>query len=73
MSSADLDNIVNKLTDEQKKWLNQFGFDSKLRMLMGEEEIKMAKQMVKLGVMEKGKSHCGHVQYTVESFVRYRI
>ena len=69
----ELENKISNLTKEQKDWLNNFGISPVLRIFMDSTEIKQANKFVKSGLMEKGKSDQGYVQYYIDSSVWSRI
>ncbi len=50
-----LDDIIKNLSDDERKFLEDF-WEPKLRKFMSSEEIKMANKFVKKGLMEKGTS-----------------
>jgi mRNA-degrading endonuclease RelE of RelBE toxin-antitoxin system len=70
-----MENKIKDLSDEERKFLKDFGTDPVLRKLMSSEEIKIVNKLVKKGMMEKGTSDDGksNVIYYVDSFVHRRV
>jgi len=73
MTKEEFNQAIASLTDEEKKWLDNFGREPVLRIFMETDEIKKVNKLVKRGLMEKGKSHDGYVQYYIDSYVWTRI
>ena len=70
-----LEDKINCLSDEEIKFLKDFGTEHVLRKFMKSEEIKTSNKMFKKGLMEKGKSDDkkSNVVYYVDSFVYTKL
>lgn len=70
-----LEDKINCLSDEEIKFLKDFGTEPVLRKFMKSEEIKTSNKMFKKGLMEKGKSDDkkSNVVYYVDSFVYTKL
>jgi hypothetical protein len=70
-----LDKMIKDLSDDERKFLEDFGDEVRLRKFMTTEEIKMANKLVKKGLMEKGKSDekKSSVTYYVDSSIYRRL
>jgi len=56
INESSLDDMIKNLSDDERKFLEDFGTESVLRKMMSSEEIKMANKLVKKGLIEKGTS-----------------
>jgi len=54
INESSLDDMIKNLSDDERKFLEDFGTESVLRKMMSSEEIKMANKLVKKGLIEKG-------------------
>jgi hypothetical protein len=70
-----LEDKINCLSDEEIKFLKDFGTDSVLRKFMKSEEIKTSNKLVKKGLMGKGTSDDkkSNVVYYVDSFIYSKL
>jgi len=70
-----LDKMIKDLSDDERKFLEDFGDEVRLRKFMTTEEIKMANKLVGKGLMEKGKSDekKSSVTYYVDSSIYRRL
>ncbi len=70
-----LEDKINCLSDEEIKFLKDFGTDPVLRKFMKSEEIKTSNKLVKKGLMEKGTSDDkkSNVVYYVDSFIYSKL
>jgi len=66
----DTGNIMDKLTEEERNWLLDFGCEPVLRIFLTSEHIKLCNQFVKRGWMTKGMSEHknGTVIYYVDKY-----
>lgn len=70
-----MEDKIKSLSDNEIKFLRDFGTDPVLRKLMKSEEIKTSNKLVKKGLMEKGTSDDkkSNVVYYVDSFIYSKL
>ena len=75
INESSLDDMIKNLSDDERKFLEDFGTESVLRKMMSSEEIKMANKLVKKGLMEKGTSDDkkSSVIYYIDSSIYIRL
>jgi len=75
INESSLDDMIKNLSDDERKFLEDFGTESVLRKMMSPEEIKMANKLVKKGLMEKGTSDDkkSSVIYYIDSSIYRRL
>jgi hypothetical protein len=75
INESSLDDMIKNLSDNERKFLEDFGDEVRLRKLMTSEEIKMVNKLVKKGLMEKGTSDekKSSVIYYVDSSIYRRL
>ena len=75
INESSLDDMIKNLSDDERKFLEDFGTESVLRKMMTSEEIKMANKLVKKGLMEKGTSDDkkSSVIYYIDSSIYIRL
>jgi hypothetical protein len=75
INESSLDDMIKNLSDDERKFLEDFGTESVLRKMMSSEEIKMANKLVKKGLMEKGTSDDkkSSVIYYIDSSIYRRL
>jgi hypothetical protein len=75
INESSLDDMIKNLSDDERKFLEDFGTESVLRKMMSSEEIKMANKLVKKGLIEKGKSDDkkSSVIYYIDSSIYRRL
>jgi hypothetical protein len=75
INESSLDDMIKNLSDDERKFLEDFGTESVLRKMMSSEEIKMANKLVKKGLIEKGTSDDkkSSVIYYIDSSIYRRL
>ena len=75
INESSLDDMIKNLSDDERKFLEDFGTESVLRKMMSSEEIKMANKLVKKELMEKGTSDDkkSSVIYYIDSSIYIRL
>jgi hypothetical protein len=75
INESSLDDMIKDLSGDERKFLEDFGDEVRLRKFMTSEEIKMANKLVKKGLMEKGTSDekKSSVTYYVDSSIYRRL
>jgi hypothetical protein len=75
INESSLDDMIKDLSDDERKFLEDFGTESVLRKMMSSEEIKMANKLVKKGLIEKGTSDDkkSSVIYYIDSSIYRRL
>lgn len=70
-----MDDKIKFLSNEESKFLKDFGTDTVLRKFMTSEEIKISNKLVKKGLMEKGTSDDkkSNVVYYVDSLIYSKL
>jgi hypothetical protein len=75
INESSLDDMIKNLSDDERKFLEDFGDEVRLRKFMTSEEIKMANKLVKKGLIEKGTSDDkkSSVIYYIDSSIYRRL
>ena len=75
INESSLDDMIKDLSNDERKFLEDFGDEVRLRKFMTSEEIKMANKLVKKGLMVKGTSDekNSSVTYYVDSSIYRRL
>jgi len=75
INESSLDDMIKDLSDDERKFLEDFGDEVRLRKFMSSEEIKMANKLVKKGLIEKGTSDDkkSSVIYYIDSSIYRRL